>query len=68
MAEADAAGEHRIAVTHAGVGRMMRGLRLGLSLEELRELDTPQDAIFHFVADRVERVECAPLPSPAVER
>jgi len=63
MAEADASGEHLIAVTHAGVGRMMRGLYLGLTLDELRELDTPQDVVFRFAAGRIERVDCAPLPS-----
>jgi probable phosphoglycerate mutase len=68
MDEADAAGEHRVAVTHAGVGRTMRGLRLGLTLDEIRELDTPQDVIFRLWGDEVERFECAELPSAAAAR
>jgi broad specificity phosphatase PhoE len=63
MEEADAATEHRIAVTHAGAGRMMRGLYLGLGQAEMRALDTPQDAVFRFAGGRIERFECAPLPS-----
>jgi len=63
MEEADAAAENRIAVTHAGVGRMMRGLYLGLAQAEMRALDTPQDAVFRFAGGRIERLECPPLPS-----
>jgi probable phosphoglycerate mutase len=63
MEEADAAAEHRIAVTHAGAGRMMRGLYLGLGQAEMRALDTPQDVVFRFAEGRIERIECAPLPS-----
>jgi broad specificity phosphatase PhoE len=63
MDEAEACGEPRVAVTHAGVGRMMRGLCLGLTLDEIRALDTPQDVIFRLQAGRVERIECAELPS-----
>jgi probable phosphoglycerate mutase len=63
MEEADAAAENRIAVSHAGVGRMMRGLYLGLAQHEIRALDTPQDVVFAFVGGRIERIECPPLPS-----
>jgi broad specificity phosphatase PhoE len=63
MEEADAASENRIAVTHAGAGRMMRGLYLGLAQAEMRALDTPQDVLFRFADGRIERIECAPLPS-----
>jgi broad specificity phosphatase PhoE len=58
MDEALAAGEHRIAVTHAGVGRMMRGLCMGLTLDQIRALDTPQDVIFRVSQGAVERIEC----------
>ncbi len=63
MEEADAVAENRIAVSHAGVGRMMRGLYLGLDQREMRALDTPQDVVFCFSAGRIERLECPPLPS-----
>jgi len=63
MDEAEAASEHRIAVTHAGVGRMMRGMCLGLTLDEIRALDTPQDVIFRLAGGRVERFERPELPS-----
>jgi probable phosphoglycerate mutase len=68
MDEALATPDQRIAVSHAGVGRMMRGLVLGLAVEELRELDTPHDVIFRIGEGRVDRFECAPLPSAGVGR
>jgi broad specificity phosphatase PhoE len=68
MAEADAAAEHRVAVTHAGVGRMMRGICLGLTLDEIRALDTPQDVVFGLHRGEVERIACAALPSEAAAR
>jgi broad specificity phosphatase PhoE len=68
MDEADAAGEHRVAITHAGVGRTMRGLCLGLTLDEIRVLDTPQDVIFRLAGGQVDRFECAALPSAAAAR
>jgi broad specificity phosphatase PhoE len=63
MDEAAAAPEHRIAVSHAGVGRMMRGLVLGLTLDEIRALDTPQDVVFRLADGAVERFECGAPPS-----
>jgi probable phosphoglycerate mutase len=63
MEEAIAADEHVVAVSHAGVGRLMRGLCLGLTLDEIRALDTPQDVVFRLSHDAVERFECA-APSP----
>jgi probable phosphoglycerate mutase len=68
MEEAEAADAHHVAITHAGVGRMMRGLRLGLTLDETRALDTPQDVIFRLSPDGVQRFECAALPSAATAR
>jgi broad specificity phosphatase PhoE len=61
--EARSSPRHVIAVTHAGAGRMMRGLCLGLTVEEMRRLETPQDAVFRLHDGRVERFDCAPLPS-----
>jgi broad specificity phosphatase PhoE len=63
MDEALAAREHIVAVSHAGVGRLMRGLCLGLTLDEIRALDTPQDVVFRLADGAVERFECAALPS-----
>ena len=57
-----------IAVSHAGAGKVMRALYLGLTIDEARQLDVPQDAVFRLHGGRIERIECAPLPSelPAV--
>jgi len=68
MDEAEAAGGRSVAVTHAGVGRMMRGLCLGLTLDEIRALDTPQDVVFRLHGTAVERIECVALPSAAPAR
>lgn len=57
-----------IAVSHASTGRILRGLYLGLGLEEIRRLETPQDA-FHLLANgRVERIEVGALPTASGER
>jgi probable phosphoglycerate mutase len=58
MEEADVAPQHCVAVTHAGVGRMMRGLYLGLTADDMRAMETPQDAVFRFQGGRVERLDC----------
>lgn len=68
MDEALASPEHRVAVSHAGTGRMMRGLHLGLSVDELRELETAQGVIYRFLEGRIERIECAALPSTSPAR
>lgn len=47
---------------------MLRGLCLGLTLDEIRALDTPQDVIFRLSPSAVERFECAALPSAAAAR
>ena len=60
--------EHRVAVSHAGTGRLMRGLHLGLSIDELRELETAQGVIYRFVEGGIERIECPVLPSAAPAR
>lgn len=60
-------GVRTVAISHASTGRVLRGLYLGLSLEETRHLETPQDA-FHLLHDgEVTRIEAGPLSSPATE-
>jgi probable phosphoglycerate mutase len=68
MDEALGSPEHRVAVSHAGTGRMMRGLHLGLTLDELRELETAQGVVYRFLEGRIERFECPELPSEAAAR
>jgi broad specificity phosphatase PhoE len=62
MDDAESAADHRVAITHAGVGRMMRGMSLDLTLDEIRALDTPQDVIFRLTQGGIERFECPALP------
>jgi broad specificity phosphatase PhoE len=52
-----------VAVTHAGVVRTLRGLYLGQGVEAMRQMDKPQGVIFRFADGRIERLDCAPLPS-----
>jgi probable phosphoglycerate mutase len=67
LREAEATnGRRRIAVTHAGFGRALRGLYSGLTPDEMRHLDRPQDAIFRLGEGRIDRIECPPLPSAAL--
>jgi broad specificity phosphatase PhoE len=54
-----------IAVSHAGAGKVLRALYLGLSVEEARELDVPQDAVFRLHGGQAERFDCAALPLDA---
>jgi probable phosphoglycerate mutase len=68
LAEAERAPESSIvSVSHAGVIRTLRGLYLGLSLDVIRALDRPQDAIYALGGGRIERIDAAPLPSIAPE-
>jgi len=62
---ARAGGPAVVAVTHAGFARAARGAYLGLSENEIRALDKPQDAIFRLAGGREERLDCPPLPPPA---
>ena len=52
-----------IAVSHAGAGKVLRALYLGLDLDAARALDVPQDAVFALHGGRMQRFDCAPLPS-----
>ena len=60
-------GVRTVAVSHASTGRVIRGLYLGLTLEETRYLETPQDAFHLLQGGEVTRVEAGPLPSSATE-
>lgn len=48
-----------IAVTHAGAGKVMRGVHLGLGLADVRHLEVPQDAVFALTPGAIERFDCA---------
>ena len=61
-------GRRRIAVSHASIGRAIRGLYLGLPFEETRLLETPQDAFHRLHDGRIERIDCGVLSSAAPER
>jgi probable phosphoglycerate mutase len=45
-------------------GRVLRGLYVGLTKDEALRLPDPQDAIFRLHGGRIERLDCAALPSP----
>jgi len=60
---ADRNDQDVIAVSHAGAGKVLRALYLGLGIEAARQLETPQDAVYRLHGGRIERLECAPLPS-----
>lgn len=62
---AERADHDVIAVSHAGAGKVLRAVYLGLSRDEARELETPQDAVYRLHAGRADRFDCAPLPSQA---
>ena len=64
---ADRNDQDVIAVSHAGAGKVLRALYLGLSLDQARQLETPQDAVFRLHGGRIERFDCAPLPSEVPE-
>jgi probable phosphoglycerate mutase len=61
-------GRRRIAVSHASAGRAVRALYAGLGIDEMRRMETPQDAFHRLHDGRIERIDCAPLPPVAVER
>jgi len=60
--------EDVIAVSHAGAGKALRAIYLGLSLDEARALETPQDAVFRLHGGRIDRFDCVPLPSEPAGR
>jgi broad specificity phosphatase PhoE len=52
-----------IVVSHGVAGRVLRGLYAGLAKDEALRLPVPQDAVFRLHGGRIERFDCAPLPS-----
>ncbi len=69
LADAQALADQRIvAVAHASIGRVIRGLYAGLSIEETRVLETPQDAFHRLHDGQTLRIDCAALPSAVPER
>lgn len=59
-----AADRRLVAVTHAGVVRVARGLHLGLDAEGMRRLDKPQGVIFRLHEGGIERLECRLAAQP----
>lgn len=46
-----------VAVSHGGLGRVMRGIYLGLAPEQILELDVPHGVIFRLAGGQVDRFE-----------
>jgi probable phosphoglycerate mutase len=63
-ARAAPAGRRLVAVTHAGVVRVARGLYLGLGHDDMRAMDKPQDVIFRLHEGRIDRLECQLAAQP----
>jgi probable phosphoglycerate mutase len=57
LAEAEADGVPRVAISHGVAGRVLRGLYLGLKPAEALRLETPQDAVFRLDGGAVTRIE-----------
>jgi broad specificity phosphatase PhoE len=51
-------GVRRIAVAHASIGRVLRGLYAGLDIDVAKLLETPQDAFHLLYAGAIERIDC----------
>jgi probable phosphoglycerate mutase len=50
---------HVIAVSHAGAGKLLRALYLGLDLDAARALDVPQDAVYALHGGTMQRFDCS---------
>lgn len=48
---------HTLAVSHGGLLRILRGLFLGLSVQQMSDLDEPQGVVFRVCGSAVERLE-----------
>lgn len=56
--------EPTIAVSHGGIGRILRGLYYGLGWRQMSELDEPYATIFKFHADQIIRIGPPPTGRP----
>jgi len=57
-------GRPRVAVSHGVAGKVMRGLYLGLGIEDALKLDSPQDAIFRLDGGKVEKIDALAIARP----
>lgn len=57
LADAMALPGNIVAVSHGGSGRVIRGLHMKLSPEEMFDLDVPQDCVFRLHGDQLDRIE-----------
>jgi probable phosphoglycerate mutase len=57
-------GVRRIAVAHASIGRVIRGLYGGLDIDTAKLLETPQDAFHRLHGGKVERIDCQLAAQP----
>jgi probable phosphoglycerate mutase len=58
LTDAQAGQRKLIVVAHGGSGRMIRGAYLGLTQQEMFELEAPQDAFFHLANGTIGRIDC----------
>jgi probable phosphoglycerate mutase len=64
LGEAVSDGRPRVAVSHGVAGKVLRGLYLGLTIEEALKLDSPQDAVFRLAAGAVEKIAALAIAEP----
>jgi broad specificity phosphatase PhoE len=57
-----------VAVAHASIGRAIRGAYIRATFEDYRLFECPQDAFHRLQGGRIERIDCAPLPSAGATR
>ena len=65
--DTSAIGE-KIVVAHGEFGRVVRGLYLGMSSEEMFALDVPQDVVFRLSAGTIERLGLTASGNPTHHR
>ena len=54
----------RVAVSHGVAGKVLRGIYLGLDIEEALKLDSPQDAIFKLDGGAIEKIAALAIAEP----
>jgi len=62
--EALSDGRPRVAVSHGVAGKVLRGLYLGLDIEQSLKLDSPQDAIFRLDGGAIEKIAALAIAEP----